>query len=242
MSKIISIINHNSKSGKTIISFNLSCALSLVGKKTLYLTYKSNFEFEKLTKNRIVKKLKFEKLEKFSCSGFETILPDLDVLVLDNSFYDVEEDKDSVFFLKKYLKFNYNYIICDSQSTLLSSFDFFTAISDEYIIPIETDPSSFDSLAPMFAKIEWIKEENNGKPVFSGFLLNKVFKDSKLSDLFKKHAFFLFQRHVLDCVIPFSDLINLKINPSGCILDDVMDKSFVCFIDLAKLIIKGENS
>lgn len=241
MSSVISIINHNDKSGKTIISFNLACALSVIGKKTLYLTYNGNFDFVKLSKDKITDEKKFEELKDFSCVCSNTIVKGLDFFVLDTSIFDIEDNKNSVIFLKKYLKSVYDYIIVDSQSTLLDNFDLFTALSDEYIIPIELDSSSFDSLTPMLAKIEWLKEENIEGPVFSGFLLNKVYDDSKLYNLFRKNAFFLFRKFVLDSLITYSPWLDLKKESSGCVLDNVLDRSFMCFIDLAELLTKGEN-
>jgi cellulose biosynthesis protein BcsQ len=241
MSKIISIINHIEQSGKTIISFNLSCALSVIGKKTLYLTYKSNSDFEKLSKNKITDDVKFQELDEFSYICSKTDIKGLDFFILDTSVIDIEDNKNSVLFLKKYLKSVYDYVIIDSQSSLIEDFDLFTALCDEYIIPIEPDSETFDHLAPMLAKIKWLKEENIEKPSFSGFLLNKVNNDSKLYNLFKKNAFFLFRSYVLNSLILNSPMLDFKINPSGCVLDNVLDKSFMCFVDLAELITKGEN-
>ncbi|MCB9494379.1 MAG: ParA family protein [Desulfobacteraceae bacterium] len=241
MGKIISIVNHNKESGKTVISFNLACSLSVIGKKTLYLTFKNNSYFEKMSIKFITEKLFFEDLEDFPYTGFKSIIDGLDFFVLDVSVYEPEENKNLVLFLKKYFKLVYDYVIIDTQSSLIDSFDFFMILSDEYIIPMENSSKSFDSLVPLLARMEWLKKEGLPELKFSGFLLNKVFEDSRLYNLFRKNAFFLFKKFVLDSFIIYSPLLDSDEEPLNSILDNVMDKSFMCFIDLAELITKGEN-
>ncbi|MDY0360057.1 MAG: ParA family protein [Desulforegulaceae bacterium] len=241
MGKIISIVNHNKESGKTVISFNLASALSVIGKKTLYLTFRSNFLFEKLSLEFISESLFFEELKNFSYEGFNTKIPCLDFFILNTSLYDSEENKNLVLFLKKYLKSVYDYVIIDTKSSLIENFDIFMLLSDDYIIPIENNPKSFDSLTPLLAKIEWFKKEEGCRLNFFGFLFNKVSEDTRHYNLFKKNAFFLFRKVVLDHVIIYSPLLDSDYKPLNSIFEDTMDKSFRCFIDLAEHITKGEN-
>lgn len=238
MSCTISIINHNDKSGKTIIAFNLAVALSLYGRKTLFL---NSFD-DLISSKELIEKNKKGSLDlpgkrllgikKFqACKSF---LSNLDFLTIDHDV-NLEENGDEIEALSDEIKSGYDYVIVDCPSGLNGGLDLFYRISDKYIVPLETESAAFDALPPLFAKSGWMKNKGYN-PEFLGFLLNRVTKSSRLYNLFAKSSFYLFGSHVLESVIPYCELIDLTKNKSGSILDDIISLPGVSFLKLAEYI------
>ena len=237
----ISIINHNNKSGKTVIAFNLASALSLYGKKTLFLTSFENYSsasslFLKNTKDNYLF-FKEKKFEKILYESFHSIVENLDFMFLDIKSLesDLEDEKSILNDFSQEIKSNYDFIIIDTSSGLTGGLDIFFGISDKYIVPLEVDDYAFDSLTPLFAKSGWMKK-NNDKPEFQGFLLNKVYEKTRLYNLFSKSSFYFFGSYVLEPVIPYDRLIDFNKNESGSILDDIISIAGVSFLKLAEYI------
>ncbi|MGM0419341.1 MAG: ParA family protein [Thermodesulfobacteriota bacterium] len=245
MNSIFSIINHNDKSGKTIISFNLAVALSMFGKKSLYMADAGNDALSFITEAYTTEKKDDSGiLSDLPCSLYQGFIPDFDVLAFDTEAFDPEEEKDRnlIIELKKYLKKKYDYIIADTKSSLAGDIDFFTFLADKYIIPLETDEEAFDSLVPLLAKLEWLKKDKIINSQSAGFLINKADKNSRLNKVFKKQSFYLFKTFVLDSVIPYSSMLDLEKNKYFSITNDIISMPAQGFFNFAELLIKqGEN-
>jgi|GEM_PF-6158539 len=245
MNSIFSIINHNNKSGKTIISFNLALALSLLNKKTLYMADTGNEALSFIIRAYSGEKKDYSGfLSDLPCSLYKGFISDFDIFAFDTEAYDPEEEKDRNLIkeLKKYLSANYDYVIADTKSSLAGDIDFFTFLADKYIIPLELDEEAFDSLVPLFAKLEWLKKDKIINSQSAGFLINKADENSRLNKVFKKQSFYLFKTFVLDSVIPYSDVLDSENGKSFSITNDIISMPAKSFLNLAELLIKqGET-
>ncbi|PIE75170.1 MAG: hypothetical protein CSA18_01165 [Deltaproteobacteria bacterium] len=244
MATTIAIINNNINTGKTFISFNLAAALSILRKKTLYLTgiynKKGNYFIEKYCEDK--KKISFEENEftgKFSSSKLKGF--DFFEIDFSNIDYENKDDIRNLNMVRKNFNKSYDYIIEDPASGLTGEIEAFLFMADKYIIPLETYPESFDSLAPLISKIKWAKKDKKIFCDFMGFLVNKARLDSKLSNIFKKKGFDLFTSKFLKDIIP--DFYLDDFYKKGCetILDDILSLSGKAFLNLAETIIKQEN-
>lgn len=237
MGLIYSIINHNDNSGKTIISFNLAAAMALNGKKVVYL---SPFDNKGATSDLIKKNIKeefnlfegFSFLEKYLYTSYHSKADGLDFVEIDlNNGFD--KNVEIINKIKDHLVVEYDYVFADTSSGLLGDIDFFWELSDVYIIPLEIKSESFDSLTPLFAKVEWLKKSGNNKPEFKGFLLNRVDNDKRLKDIFHNSSFYFFGSYVLDEVILYDELVDQKKNRGSSILDDIISLAGECFLRLS---------
>ena len=251
MSNLISIINYNQNSCKTVTALNLAASLAIYEKKTLLIDASSNFSASNAIKTKSKNSLcdlNFFLNRECDIKDiiFNTELEFLDFIPIKKNIVleeNISLSKNPFEHLAYLLEKSYDYIIYDTAPLSLEIGKIVAGASNRVIIPMQCKDGALDNLLETLKVIKDIQNVKNIKLEILGIVFTLTKNYSDIETFFKEEALSIFEKKIFKTQIPYDNIIKKHFDKAG--FSAISDIESICasaYLDLAFEIISIDEA